>query len=150
MITFQNWKIRSSGLLGWQYDNLSRRMEVTGPLPGGWTWEMLVRAGKAETVVPLAVTETGAAADLTRDQLSVGGLYELQLRGTQGDTVRHTNVIRAFVARSIAGEGDWPGAPGAGGGFTVTDDGRGNVAVTVLPGSWSVTDDGQGNVTIGG
>lgn len=151
MITFQNWRIHCGGLLGRQFDNLSRRLDVAGELPEGWTWEMLARAKGAETVIPLELTENGAGADLTRDQLSVAGWYELQLRGSQGDLVRHTNIILALVSRSVAGEGKWPDAPSTqGGGITVTDDGEGNVALMSVPIGWSVGDDGEGNVVIGG
>lgn len=113
MILFQNWHIRCDGPLGRQYDHLSHRLEVVGQLPEGWTWEMLVRVGELENVILLTTTEGGAEADLTGDLLSVGGLYELQLRGRQGEILRHTNIVYGLVAGTISGEGDWPEtAPG--------------------------------------
>lgn len=39
---------------------------------------------------------------------------------------------------------------GGGGSISVEDDGVGNVEITAVPSGWTVTDDGNGNVVIGG
>lgn len=39
---------------------------------------------------------------------------------------------------------------GGGGSISVEDDGVGNVEITEVPSGWTVTDDGNGNVVIGG
>lgn len=39
---------------------------------------------------------------------------------------------------------------GGGGSISVEDDGAGNVEITAAPSGWTVTDDGNGNVVIGG
>ena len=39
---------------------------------------------------------------------------------------------------------------GGGGSISVEDDGAGNVEITEVPSGWTVTDDGNGNVVIGG
>lgn len=39
---------------------------------------------------------------------------------------------------------------GGGGSISVEDDGAGNVEITEIPSGWTVTDDGNGNVVIGG
>lgn len=39
---------------------------------------------------------------------------------------------------------------GGGGSISVEDDGAGNVEITAIPSGWTVTDDGNGNVVIGG
>ena len=39
---------------------------------------------------------------------------------------------------------------GGGGTISVKDDAAGNVEITVAPSGWTVTDDGNGNVVIGG
>ena len=113
ILLFSDWVLSKSqgGLLGYQYDNLTRELVVQGDLPEGWTWDMLVSAsGKGDTW-PLALGDGQASITLTDDNLSVRGEYYLQLRGTKGDQVRHTNVITAYNSRSLSGAGQWPTLP---------------------------------------
>ena len=113
ILLFSDWVLSKSqgGLLGYQYDNLTRELVVQGDLPEGWTWDILVSAsGKGDTW-PLALGDGQASITLTDDNLSVRGEYYLQLRGTNGDQVRHTNVITAYNSRSLSGAGKWPTLP---------------------------------------
>ena len=113
ILLFSDWVLSKpqGGLLGYQYDNLTRELVVQGDLPEGWTWDMLVSAsGKGDTW-PLALGDGQASITLTDDNLSVRGEYYLQLRGTNGDQVRHTNVITAYNSRSLSGAGQWPTLP---------------------------------------
>ena len=113
ILLFSDWVLSKSqgGLLGYQYDNLTRELVVQGDLPEGWTWDVLVSAsGKGDTW-PLALGDGQASITLTDDNLSVRGEYYLQLRGTNGDQVRHTNVITAYNSRSLSGAGQWPTLP---------------------------------------
>ena len=41
MIVFNNWQISVTGLIARQYDNLSRRIDVEGDLPAGYTRQRL-------------------------------------------------------------------------------------------------------------
>lgn len=112
ILTFSNWKItKPSGTLGYQYDNLTRELVVQGDLPEGWTWDILVSASGNSDTWPLALGDGQASITLTDDNLSVRGEYYLQLRGTNGDQVRHTNVITAYNSRSLSGAGQWPTLP---------------------------------------
>ncbi len=111
MITYRDWKIEADGILGRQYDNLSRRLEVVGDLPEGWDWAALVRVGTAMDIISLEPMERGVGHTLTEDQLSLSGYYSVQLRGTRGDEVKHTNVIQVFVPESLSGAGQWPTVP---------------------------------------
>ena len=113
ILLFNDWVLSKprGGLLGYQYDNLTRELVVQGDLPEGWTWDILVSAsGKGDTW-PLALGDGQASITLTDDNLSVRGEYYLQLRGTKGDQVRHTNVITAYNSRSLSGAGQWPTLP---------------------------------------
>ena len=113
ILLFSDWVLSKTqgGLLGYQYDNLTRELVVQGDLPEGWTWDVLVSAsGKGDTW-PLALGDGQASITLTDDNLSVRGEYYLQLRGTNGDQVRHTNVITAYNSRSLSGAGQWPTLP---------------------------------------
>ena len=113
ILLFSDWVLSKpqGGLLGYQYDNLTRELVVQGDLPEGWTWDILVSAsGKGDTW-PLTLGDGQASITLTDDNLSVRGEYYLQLRGTNGDQVRHTNVITAYNSRSLSGAGQWPTLP---------------------------------------
>lgn len=113
ILLFSDWVLSKpqGGLLGYQYDNLTRELVVQGDLPKGWAWDILVSAsGKGDTW-PLALGDGQASITLTDDNLSVRGEYYLQLRGTKGDQVRHTNVVTAYNSRSLSGAGQWPTLP---------------------------------------
>ena len=113
ILLFSDWVLSKSqgGLLGYQYDNLTRELVVQGDLPEGWTWDILVSANGNSDTWPLALGDGQASITLTDDNLSVRGEYYLQLRGTKGDQVRHTNVITAYNSRSLSGAGQWPTLP---------------------------------------
>ena len=113
ILLFSDWVLSKSqgGLLGYQYDNLTRELVVQGDLPEGWAWDILVSASGKSDTWPLALGDGQASITLTDDNLSVRGEYYLQLRGTNGDQVRHTNVITAYNSRSLSGAGQWPTLP---------------------------------------
>lgn len=113
ILLFSDWVLSKpqGGLLGYQYDNLTRELAVQGDLPEGWIWDMLVSASGNSDTWPLALGDGQASITLTDDNLSVRGEYYLQLRGTKGDQVRHTNVITAYNSRSLSGAGQWPTLP---------------------------------------
>ena len=79
MIVFKDWQIAITGTIARQYDNLSRRIDVTGDLPEGFTWRLLVQCGSNADTILLTPTDTGVGAVLTADNLSVAGEYENQL-----------------------------------------------------------------------
>ena len=111
MIVFQDWRIWIDGYCAvHQYDNLTRELIVAGT-PGEWTWDLLVKADGAADVISLHSVEGGVGVTLTADMLSQAGYYEMQLRGTQGELVRHTNTVCTYVPSSLAGEGEWPSVP---------------------------------------
>lgn len=113
ILLFSDWVLSKpqGGLLGYQYDNLTRELVVQGDLPEGWTWDILVSASGNSDTWPLALGDGQASITLTDDNLSVRGEYYLQLRGTNGDQVRHTNVVTAYNSRSLSGAGQWPTLP---------------------------------------
>lgn len=112
MITFSNWTIRADRrILARQYDDRTASLTVTGDLPDGWAWEMLVSAGGGLDVIALSLAEDGVSFLLTADHLSVSGLYTLQLRGRKGEEIRHTNLIQLLVPESLSGDAAWPSLP---------------------------------------
>ena len=113
ILVFVDWKIsaQKESYLGYQYDNLTRELVVQGDLPEGWEWDVLVNAGGNGDIWPLTLGNEQASIELTDDNLSVQGEYYLQLRGTNGDLVRHTNIVTAYNSRSLSGIGQWPTIP---------------------------------------
>lgn len=115
MIYFTDWRLDATGdIIARQYDNQSRTITITGALPEGWTWELLVRAGNdAYDEWPMTAQDNGIGCTLTAEMLAVSGYYTLQLRGKQGEVVRHTNTIRVFIPESLSGDAQWPELPTA-------------------------------------
>ena len=114
MITYENWNLtppQGGCVLARQYDNRTRRLEIVGDLPEGWTWTLLVQVGDALDLIPMTGMEGGIGVDLTAEMLALSGYYHLQLKGEQGERVRHTNVIRVFIPPSLSGDAQWPTVP---------------------------------------
>ena len=114
MITFKDWYIRNDGQdIGFQYDNLTRMVLVTGDLPLNWDWDLLVSVEQDGYLdcVHLTPMEAGAGALLTGEQLAVCGHVTLQLRGSKGEMIRHTNKIDGYIGNSISGDRKWPSIP---------------------------------------
>ena len=117
MILFDNWTIwmfPETAPFAQQYDDGSRRVDVEGDLPEGYTWQLLAQCGDSADTILLTPTQKGVGAVLGADNLSLAGSYDLQLRGTleaDGTTKRHTNVVSCFVPESLTGLGTWPEVP---------------------------------------
>ena len=112
MIKFSNWNIDAIGSsLGRQYDNLTRSLDIVGDIPDGWTWDALLQIGDNLNIISLSPSEGGLHATLTADMLAINGKYRLQLRASQADKIRHTNIITVDVSESISGDAKWPEIP---------------------------------------
>ena len=113
MIQFADWTISNpcGEVIARQYDNLSRTLTVTGEFPDGYDWAMMVRCKGKLNIISLAPVESGIGVTLTNNMLALSGYYTMQLRGTQGDVVRHTNQIQVFIPESLSGDAQWPEVP---------------------------------------
>ena len=97
-----------------QYDDNSRRLVVTGDLPEGWAWSMLVRAGGCAqylNIISLGPVDGGVGVTLTADMIPISGYYTMQLRGTNGGRTRHTNAVVVTIPASLSGDAQWPEVP---------------------------------------
>ena len=97
-----------------QYDDNSRRLVVTGDLPEGWAWSMLVRAGGCAqylNIISLGPVDGGVGVTLTADMIPISGYYTMQLRGTNGGQTRHTNAVVVTIPASLSGDVQWPEVP---------------------------------------
>lgn len=114
MIVFNNWHISTdSPIPVRQHDNLAYTLTITGQFPEGWAWDLLVQAGKQMNVISLELTDGFLSLPLSGEMLAQAGTYSIQLRGSLGDVVRHTNPITLFVPPSLSGDVQWPVLPTA-------------------------------------
>lgn len=114
MIHYEDWRlwVDPGPVIARQYDNLTRRLEITGDLPEGWDWTLLVQADREHLdLIALRPMEGGLGVDLTAEMLALSGYYTIQLRGNQGELVRHTNQVRIFIPSSLSGDANWPELP---------------------------------------
>ncbi|MEQ2444987.1 hypothetical protein WMO64_16160, partial [Pseudoflavonifractor sp. CLA-AP-H29] len=81
MIYFDDWLLKKDEgpVIARQYDNLTRRLEILGDIPEGWSWTLLVQADKHLDIIALAPMEGGLGVDLTAEMLAVSGYYTVQL-----------------------------------------------------------------------
>ena len=89
----------SGEMIAHQHDNGSATLTVSGDIPDGWDWDMLVQAGGDLNIIRLQPMKTGIGVILTDDMVAKAGTYTMQLRGTfqrDGTTVNHTNMVELF------------------------------------------------------
>lgn len=111
-ILFENWNIQAPrDGIPQQYDNGVWELTLAGELPEGWNWQALLAQGENLDVIELAGTKTGASAVLSAENLALSGPYTIQIRGTKGEQVRHTNLVQVYVPRSLSGDEKWPELP---------------------------------------
>ena len=114
VIHYEDWRLWADPgpAVARQYDNLTRRLEIVGDLPEGWDWTLLVEADREHLdLIALRPMEGGLGVDLTAEMLALSGYYTIQLRGNQGELVRHTNQVRIFIPSSLSGDANWPELP---------------------------------------
>lgn len=116
VLNFKDWQLRSgAGPAAAQLDHKSRQIAVTGDIPEGYSWDLLVMAPSGATDVwSLAAVGDGLAVVVTRGMVPEEGRYAVQLRGTlqsDNDTQRHTNIVQLRVLPSITAGGKWPVLP---------------------------------------
>lgn len=116
VLNFKDWQLRSgAGPAAAQLDHKSRQIAVTGDIPEGYSWDLLVMAPSGATDVwSLTAVGDGLAVVVTRGMVPEEGRYAVQLRGTlrsDNDTQRHTNIVQLRVLPSITAGGKWPVLP---------------------------------------
>lgn len=116
VLNFKDWQLRSgAGPAAAQLDHRSRQIAVTGDIPEGYSWDLLVMAPSGATDVwSLTAVGDGLAVVVTRGMVPEEGRYAVQLRGTlrsDNDTQRHTNIVQLRVLPSITAGGKWPVLP---------------------------------------
>lgn len=116
VLNFRGWQLRSvEGPAAAQLDHKSRQIAVTGDIPEGYSWDLLVMAPSGATDVwSMTAVGDGLAVVVTRGMVPEEGRYAVQLRGTlqsDNDTQRHTNIVQLRVLPSITAGSKWPVLP---------------------------------------
>lgn len=113
-LNFSSWILCPSGptFIGYQYDNLTDVLQVTGTVPAGWSWDLMVQCGTNLNIIPMEQAEDGSlSVTLTADMIPLTGYYTMQLRATQGELVKYTNQFQTYVGASLSGDAQWPTVP---------------------------------------
>lgn len=113
MIYFEDWVLTAdpNTVIGQQYDNETVSLTVLGTFPDGWSWSALAQLGDNLNIINLSPVEGGIGVVLDASMLALSGSYSLQLKATNGDMVRHTNVVYVGVNASLSGAAQWPTVP---------------------------------------
>lgn len=63
MITFSNWRISSNQkIIALQHDHKTCTLTVSGDLPEGWNWELILFSGGLPDEIPLTPSSDGVSA----------------------------------------------------------------------------------------
>ena len=110
MLYMEDWMVRTPDhySLGFAGDHLAACIELSAPLPEGWDLKVDVEREGKQNVIQLQREGDLFSARLTAEMLGEDGYYFLQIRGTNGDVVRHSNVFLAMVYHSINAAEEFP------------------------------------------
>ena len=112
MLSMENWIVHAPDYysLGFAGDHLATDFELSAPLPEGWDLKVDVEREGKKNVIQLEREGERFFARLTAEMLGEDGYYFLQIRGTNGDVVKHSNVFLAMVYHSINATEEFPSA----------------------------------------
>ena len=112
---FDNWylTLHRNSPPAYQYDNDTIPIIVTGNIPEGWDWNLLLAHGEYLDVAHMDATEDGLIVVLTAEQLAFDGYYTAQLRASQGEKIKHSSPVLFSVGDSLSGDEQWPEIPTA-------------------------------------
>lgn len=103
MIYMTDWNICTPPgfSLGFEGDNEVTSLEISTDLPEGWDLKVDVEKDGQKNIIQLSRDGEVYSALLTASMLADDGTYAMQVRGTLGDQVRHSNLFYATVFNSI-------------------------------------------------
>lgn len=111
-IKFHNWNILAeSTILGQQHDQNSQTVTVTGDIPTGWDWYLLLGLGDQYNAYLMSQQNGTLTVLLDETALPQSGPYRLQLKGIQLEdpsVIKHTNASTVLVGQTMTGNGSWP------------------------------------------
>ena len=103
MLDMKDWEVCAPPgfSLGFEGDNGATVLEVSTDLTEEWDLKVDVEKDGEKNIIQLTRTGMVYSALLTASMLADDGTYAMQVRGTLGDYVRHSNLFYATVFRSI-------------------------------------------------
>ena len=103
MLYMQDWHIcvPADFSLGFEGDNNAVTLEISTDLPEGWDLKVDVEKDGEKNIIQLNRRDNVYYALLTSSMLADDGVYEMQVRGTLEDQVRHSNIFLSHVHNSI-------------------------------------------------
>ena len=110
ILLFNNWNISGCVKLR-MLDNKTSSFDVDGDIPDGWDWQLFYGCNGNLNIVDVEKTENGLSVLLTKEMLPIEGTYHFQLKGTKGELVKHTNIVKTYVNKSLSGDIKWPVIP---------------------------------------
>ena len=103
MLYMKDWEVCAPPgfSLGFEGDNGATVLEVSTDLTEEWDLKVDVEKDGERNIIQLTRTGMVYSALLKAPMLADDGTYAMQVRGTLGDYVRHSNLFYATVFRSI-------------------------------------------------
>lgn len=103
VLYMQDWHIcvPADFSLGFEGDNNAVTLEISTDLPEGWDLKVDVAKDGEKNIIQLNRRDNVYYALLTSSMLADDGVYEMQVRGTLEDQVRHSNIFLSHVHNSI-------------------------------------------------
>lgn len=103
MLSMTNWYICTPPkfCLGFEGDNGAVAFEISTDLPDEWDLKVDVEKDGQKNIIQLQRVGQVYSALLTASMLADDGQYLMQVRGTLGEQVRHSNIFYATVHDSI-------------------------------------------------
>lgn len=103
VLYMQDWHIcvPADFSLGFEGDNNAVTLEISTDLPNGWDLKVDVAKDGEKNIIQLNRRDNVYYALLTSSMLADDGVYEMQVRGTLEDQVRHSNIFLSHVHNSI-------------------------------------------------
>ena len=110
MLYMKDWEVCAPPgfSLGFEGDNGVTVLEVSTDLTEEWDLKVDVEKDGGKNIIQLTRNGTVYSALLTASMLADDGTYAMQVRGTLGDYVRHSNLFYATVFRSINASDSFP------------------------------------------
>ena len=92
-------------------DNKTSSFDVEGDIPEGWNWQLLYSCNGNLNIVEMQHEENILSVIFTKEMLPTDGTYLFQLKATKDDLVKHTNIVKSYVNKSLSGDIKWPVIP---------------------------------------
>ena len=110
MLYMKDWEVCAPPgfSLGFEGDNGATVLEGSTDLTEEWDLKVDVEKDGEKNIIQLTRTGMVYSALLTASMLADDGTYAMQVRGTLGDYVRHSNLFYATVFRSINAVDSFP------------------------------------------